>query len=181
MKSNPNAWNELANEWVEIWADTGTQAWKNWMTLMGMKATEEASNHQPDSVSVIEKTNRKDLAPPNWESLKQKLIDLSQKCEKVDDWQSISDLWAKVVDLMLTTPDQEAVNRLAEIESAIASFQPTLTQPPATPSLAEKLAQTEAQNQQQAQRITQLEQQVADLQRMASIGERQLNKWRYRG
>ncbi|TVU52821.1 MAG: class III poly(R)-hydroxyalkanoic acid synthase subunit PhaE [Arthrospira sp. PLM2.Bin9] len=55
MENETNPWNEMANQWVNTWTQSGNDIWKNWFDLMsGSGVSETDKNGQSHSGGITE-------------------------------------------------------------------------------------------------------------------------------
>ena len=97
------------------------------------------------------------------------------------DPSSNSETQSHLVNLIQTAEFKKDLPQLPTAKSEIKDLQQQLAQAKEDLTTQAKSYQSlKQQNQEQSQLIDNLKQQVASLRREAAIGERQLNKWRYR-
>lgn len=55
MENETNPWNNMANQWVNTWTQTGNDMWKNWFDMMNGSLTPDSDqNHQPNLGGISE-------------------------------------------------------------------------------------------------------------------------------
>ncbi len=91
MEKETTRWSEMANSLADTWAETGTQMWKNWFTVMGAVPTRESvADTKPEAKYVAQRfvdnqellTRLLQLSFNAWQ-------EIWPKVEAGEDWQQV--------------------------------------------------------------------------------------------